>query len=206
MHPGGAAQAQDDQLGRTPGNTEYQDCLARNGRESGALMVGRRLRGGRSCKAAAGDPRSAPVHAVVKSPAPHQGADKAKWNYNAGLISPPAGSVRAIAILIGTVAPGHRTGLRTAGTCPWSREHLPSEILQPSAPGPVCMESDPACWKPCLHGTRWPGAEPAAVVGAWAGAAGRLRDVIPSTVDQTFVAGLHPVPIGPDVPLAAPIS
>ena len=137
---------------------------------------------------------------------PHQGAGKAKRYCDALLIFPPAGSARAIAILIGTVAPRHRLGLPKAGTSPRSREHMPSEILPPSAPEPVCMESGPACWKSCLHGTRWPGAEPAAVVGAWAGAAGRLRDVIPSTVDQTFVAGLHPVPIGPDVPLAAPIS
>ena len=66
--PYGAARAQDEQLGRTLGNAEFRGCLARNGRASGALMVGRRL-GGRSGKAAVGEPPLAPAHAVVKSPA-----------------------------------------------------------------------------------------------------------------------------------------
>ena len=61
--------------------------------------------------------------------APHLGAGKAKRYCDTLLIFPPAGSVRAIAILIGGAAPGHRTGLRTAGTCPRSREHTPSEVI-----------------------------------------------------------------------------
>ena len=44
-------------------------------------------------------------------------------------------------ILIGDAALGHRAGLRTAGTRPWSRKHTSTEASRPSASGPVSVES-----------------------------------------------------------------
>jgi len=85
-------------------------------------MAGRRLGDGRSAVGTGARRCEVPR-------APHQGAGKAKMNCDALLISPPAGSVRAIAILTGGVAPGYRTGLRKAGTGPRSREHIPSEVI-----------------------------------------------------------------------------
>ena len=114
---------------------------------------------------------------------------------------------RAIALRIGGVVPGHRTGLREAGNRPRSREHTPTEASRPSAPGPVDLASGLPAESPVsaardgsdsgLRLLSWH------KVRAWvhkvrAWVRRPLRGVISSTAGQAHDEGLHPVPIGPD--------
>ena len=107
---------------------------------------------------------------------------------------------RAIALRIGGVVPGHRTGFREAGNRPRSREHTPTEASRPSAPGPVDVASGLPAESPVSAARD--GSDSGLRLLSWhkvrAWVRRPLRGVISSTAGQAHDEGLHPVPIGPD--------